>query len=109
MISDATTSTLAQTILSDYSTFIIPVTVTAGLKHLSGNGEATAGTSAGKTTATLIPPTTAATPTNSVGSATSAATSANPVSSSSTGGMPQITQNAVMVGAAALVGGAMLL
>ncbi|KAK4100280.1 hypothetical protein N658DRAFT_106065 [Parathielavia hyrcaniae] len=66
MISGASTSTTVDT-LSDYSSFFIPVTVTAGLERLS---------------ATTTP---------------------------STGGMPQITQNAVLAGAAALVGGAMLL
>lgn len=81
--------------MTGYTEYLLPITITAGLEKLSGAG----GAGATKTSAS-----TTAAPTKTQGGGASDA-----ASSSSTGGVPQITQNAVIMGAAALVGGVMLI
>ncbi|KAK4033757.1 hypothetical protein C8A01DRAFT_39765 [Parachaetomium inaequale] len=116
VISDGSTSTVVA-VFTDYSTFIVPVTVTAGAEKLSGATEANTNTAASATTGPAASnPTTLATtaaPTNSqqgsTGGAGQTAASSSSTTSTSTGGMPRVTQNAVIMGAAALVGGAMFL
>ncbi|KAH6855777.1 hypothetical protein B0I37DRAFT_411743 [Chaetomium sp. MPI-CAGE-AT-0009] len=113
LISDKETSTVVE-VITDYSSHIMPVTVTAGLEKLSaGAGAGASNTAAPSSSATDVPSTstpttmtTAAVPTNSEGSGEDAA---DPTSSLSTAGMSRVTQNAVIMGAAALVGGAILL
>ena len=93
-------------VLSDYSEFIMPVTITAGLERLSETVTAT-GTGAGTGTGTTPPKTTKLT-----GTVTPTGTAAGTGSSgSSTAGVAgsMITQNAVVAGVAAVVGGAMVI
>ena len=104
--------------LTGYSSFIVPVTITAGADKLSGSatttGAATGGTSTG-VAVTRSSNTSAGT--GSTGTDAPAPTDAPTgddttqptTTSASTGGVPQVTQNAVIMGAAALVGGAMML
>lgn len=66
-------TTSGSAVVTDISSYSLPVTVTAGLEKLSGNG------------------------------ASSSATA------TSTGGVPRKTRNAVLAGAAMMVGGAMLI
>ncbi|KAK4185087.1 hypothetical protein QBC35DRAFT_30493 [Podospora australis] len=84
--------------MSNYSQFAYPVTITAGLEKLAA---ATGGSVAPSTTGTG---TGAAAPTG-----TSGGEGAGSGTSSSTAGVPRITGNAVVMGAAALVGGAAML
>lgn len=63
-------TTSGTAVVTGISSYSLPVTVTAGLEKLSGNGSSTA---------------------------------------TSTGGVPRMTQNAVLAGAAMMVGGAMLM
>ncbi|KAK3294023.1 uncharacterized protein B0H64DRAFT_374862 [Chaetomium fimeti] len=111
LISDEGTSIIAE-VMSGYSTYIMPVTVTAGLEKLSAGAGATNTAAPSSSPATDAPSastmTTAAAPTNSEGSGDDGA-AADPTSTLSTGGMPRVTQNVVIMGAAALVGGAILL
>ncbi|KAK4157343.1 hypothetical protein C8A00DRAFT_29771 [Chaetomidium leptoderma] len=92
LILGTSTSTVAES-LTSYSSFMLPVTITAGLEKLSGV-TSSAPTGASTTSSTAPVPTDAA----------SSGTPPDPASSSSTGGMPRVTQNAAIVGAAALVG-----
>lgn len=72
-------------VVADLSSYSLPVTVTAGLEKLS-----------------------TATGTGANSAATTGASSAAS-SSTATGGVPRATQNAVLVGAAAIAGGALLI
>lgn len=109
VISDQEMSTVVE-VVSGYSSYIMPVTITAGLEKLSGaTNTAAPGSSATDVPSASTPTTmtTASVPTGATeGSGEGAA---DPTSSQSTGGMPRVTQNAVIMGAAALVGGAILL
>lgn len=95
---------------SELSSLYIPITITAGAEKLAA---ATAGPKAttdgpaptGSAATTLTTATSTGTGTGT-GSAGNAAQTQS--SSTSTGGVPQITQNAVLMGAAALVGAMML-
>ncbi len=106
--------------MSGYSSLILPVTITAGAEKLSDETTGTGGLTAPTATSTGVASTTLGT--SAVGSSsasssadessspeTTSSQTSSQTSSSSTGGMPQITQNAILVGAAALVGGAMML
>ncbi|ORY63065.1 uncharacterized protein BCR38DRAFT_485835 [Pseudomassariella vexata] len=121
LVDSPTSGLLAASGLQDY---YIPVTVTAGLSLLSG-GEGTA-TATATATSTVDSTITsmgsavfssgsadpAATGTGSDGNSTTPATtttSGGAGSSASTAGVPQMTWNAVFMGAAALVGGAIAL
>jgi hypothetical protein len=111
LISEGETSTVVE-VLTGYSSFLMPITVTAGLEKLSGGASNTAAPAGSATdipsASTPTTMTTAAVPTGTTTEG-SGEGGADPTSSLSTGGMPRITQNAVIMGAAALVGGAMLL
>ena len=96
----------------------MPITITAGLEKLSGGGTATSTSNSaapassatdGPSAPTLTTLSTAPAPTGTESTEGSGEGAADPTSSLSTGGMPRVTQNAVVMGAAALVGGAMLL
>ncbi|KAK4160758.1 hypothetical protein QBC43DRAFT_324900 [Cladorrhinum sp. PSN259] len=101
-----TTETLSA---SDLKDLYAPVTITAGAEKLaaatggagvtttSSSGPAPTGTGTGGTTLTKV---------SSTGSAGNASQTQS--SSTSTGGVPHITQNAVLMGAAALVGAMMI-
>jgi hypothetical protein len=116
MVSAKETSYVTDT-LTGYSSLILPVTITAGADKLAEGGAGT--TSADGTASATASPTGAATTlstatvtdtvTNSQATGTSSETTAPASSSTSTGGVPRITQNAVVLGAAALVGGAMFM
>jgi hypothetical protein len=93
-------------VLVGYSTYIVPVTVTAGAEKLSSGDDAAATTGPAATTPTTLATTPA--PTNSDGQSQTTAAQTQ-TTSTSTGGVPRVTQNAVIMGAAALVGGAMFL
>ncbi len=108
-----TTSTFSD-VLTAYKTFIVPVTITAGAEKLSaGAGSSSAGSASSTVNNPGAVPTTLSTTASGSGStggsSASTAASTAKASSSSTGGIPRVTQNAVIVGAAALVGGAMLM
>lgn len=79
------------------------VTVTAGMELLTGGGGSATGSASGTADTTKLSGTITSTTT---GAETAEATGA---SSSSTGGVPRITQNAVLAGVAAIVGGAAML
>lgn len=98
-MSGKSTSTLTAESLTDYSSMVVPVTITAGAEKLTAPAAAPTGTDSS----------TVATATGSESSSPDASSTADGTSSTSTGGMPRITQNAVLVGAAALVGGALML
>ncbi|AEO60660.1 hypothetical protein MYCTH_2129788 [Thermothelomyces thermophilus ATCC 42464] len=96
-------STVARDTLTDLTSFMLPITITAGLDKLAAStGAGTAPEAPARTT------TTGGTTETAGSTGTTGSTVAT--SSTQTGGVPpQITQNAVLVGAAALVGGAMLM
>ncbi|KAL2129513.1 hypothetical protein VTI74DRAFT_7663 [Chaetomium olivicolor] len=123
---EGTKTKVESEVITDYTSFILPVTVTAGIEKLSAGAAATTGgaaTTVDKPTATDGPTgvtntlSTSVVPTSSDGASASASTStstsasasASASTSTSTGGMPRITQNAVIMGAAAVAGGAMLI
>ena len=98
--------------MTDYLSFVTAVTLTAGIDKLpaataptSADATRTAPTNTGATTFTTAPTNTAAPTDNSGGSDEST----GETTSTSTGGVARITQNAVVLGAAALVGGAMMM
>ncbi|KAL2024511.1 hypothetical protein VTK56DRAFT_7554 [Thermocarpiscus australiensis] len=91
--------------LTGYTSLLLPVTLTAGLEKLSA---ATTGGASPTVTSTNPGSSSAVTGTSPSSSSSAAVTGTNPSSSSSTAGVPRITQNAVVMGAAALIGGAML-
>ncbi|KAK3307515.1 uncharacterized protein B0T15DRAFT_510781 [Chaetomium strumarium] len=109
MVSAKATSHVSD-VLTGYKSMIVPVAITAGADKLAGGAgttttvDSTATVTATGTDTTLSTATNTATVTNSQGTETTSATT-----SSSTGGVPRITQNAVVLGAAAFVGGAMLM
>ncbi|KAK4235282.1 hypothetical protein C8A03DRAFT_17953 [Achaetomium macrosporum] len=107
------TTTVTSDILTGYSTYILPVTITAGADKLAGGtGPTTADSTAAPTATAATTLSTSAVPTNSQGSSSSSASAgaaSSTSTSTSTGGVPRITQNAVVLGAAALVGGAMFM
>jgi len=81
------------TTISDYTDWIVPITVTAGLELLTGGGSGTA---------TGTAPTTKLTGTHSP---TTTEAGAAGSTSKSTAGVPRVTQHAVLAGVAAIVGG----
>ncbi|KAL2257382.1 hypothetical protein VTK26DRAFT_252 [Humicola hyalothermophila] len=83
-------------VLTGYQEFIVPVTITAGADQIGA-----------EPTTTTAPPT--ATETNTPAPTEEPSGDAEPTTETSTGGLPRVTQNAVIMGAAALVGGAMML
>lgn len=90
------TSSKLEEKFSDLSSYVVPVTITAGLEKLA----AVTGTAGSTGTGATAPNETgASTGSRSQGSSTS----------SSTAGVPRITGNAAVMGAAALVGGAAML
>ncbi|KAJ4294854.1 hypothetical protein N0V88_005091 [Collariella sp. IMI 366227] len=125
---EAGTTSLVTEVLTGYLASYMPVTVTAGIEKLAAATSAEPTTGAAPTTvdrpeATTLVTSSDAAPTSVTkseddaastgvtksedGAAESSAAAAS--SSTSTGGMPRITQNAAILGAAALVGGAMLI
>ncbi|KAK4143361.1 uncharacterized protein C8A04DRAFT_37554 [Dichotomopilus funicola] len=105
IISGKTTATQLEP-LTGYTEYIFPITITAGFDKLSaGAGAAPTNTPASTTASAPTTRPTGATNSQGGGGASDGASS----TSSSTGGMPRVTQNAVIMGAAALVGGAMLI
>ena len=108
-----TTSTFVE-VLTAYSTYLLPVTITAGAEKLSAGADSSSADSASSTVNNpgAVPTTLSTTASGSAatgGSSASTAASTAASSSTRTGGMPRVTQNAVIMGAAALVGGAMLI
>ncbi|KAL2176809.1 uncharacterized protein P884DRAFT_260296 [Thermothelomyces heterothallicus CBS 202.75] len=99
-------STVGRDTLTDLTSYMLPITITAGLDKLAAStGAGTAPAAPARTTTTGGTTETAETAGSTGTTGSTAATS-----STQTGGVPpQITQNAVLVGAAALVGGAMLM
>ncbi|KAH6634562.1 hypothetical protein B0J18DRAFT_24096 [Chaetomium sp. MPI-SDFR-AT-0129] len=105
IISGKTTATQIEP-LTGYTEYLFPITITAGFDKLSaGAGAAPTNTPASTTASAPTTRPTGATNSQGGGGASDGASS----TSSSTGGMPRVTQNAVIMGAAALVGGAMLI
>lgn len=99
-ISDGTRSIFAE-VNSGYTDYIVPLTVTAGVEKLSGVAGQTTEDGASSTGTATGPSNTLTTP--------AAPTEPASTTSTSTGGVPRVTQNAVVLGAAALVGGAMMI
>lgn len=115
VISQELTSTVTAT-LSDYSDLIMPVTITAGVEKLSAatgpsDSEAvtTGPSNTGVTTPAPTPTTSGAPADNSGDNSNGSDESTDQTTSTSTGGVARITQNAAVLGAAALVGGAMMM
>jgi len=123
-VSDGTTSTEIDTV-NELTSYLQTITVTAGA-GITGSGTITAPFRATSATAPTNTASSGAAETSgadsgaadnsssaggasSSGSGSGSGTSAAATSTTHTGGMPQITQNAVLVGAAALVGGALLM
>lgn len=95
---------------SDYKTLMYPVTITAGADKLSAAAGAT-GTNVGSNTGTQSAPSQTgsgeASKTSSAGEANK--TSSSATSKTGTNAGPMITQNAVLAGVAAVVGGVLAL
>ncbi|KAL2148482.1 hypothetical protein VTH82DRAFT_2036 [Thermothelomyces myriococcoides] len=102
-VTEGSSSTVTSEIITGLSSLLMPITVTAGLDKLAAS---TTGAGTSPTTAASTGTSTSTSTSTSSGAAESTAAT----SSTQSGGVPpQITQNAVLVGAAALVGGAMLI
>lgn len=84
--------------ITDYTDYSVPVTVTAGAELLNGGGSGGSGGSG-----------TAAKTTKLTGTVQPTGTDTTISPSSTTGGLPRITQNAVLAGVAAVIGGAAML
>ncbi|POR38817.1 Uncharacterized protein TPAR_00998 [Tolypocladium paradoxum] len=111
---DGTLQSETATVMTGYSSLMIPVTITAGVEKLSAAPGATAAginTNSAPTASTQAGTDTTSSPTFTLTPAgTSKGTSAasTPTKSSNAAG-PMVTQNAVLAGVAAVVGGAMML
>lgn len=93
-------------VMTGYSTVMIPVTITAGVDKLSAAPGATAtgtNTNAAPTASTGSSPTSTPTGTDKGTSAASTSTTSGNAAAA------MVTQNAVLAGVAAVVGGAMML
>ena len=99
-----------QSVLESYLKSVLPVTVTAGVDKLSAAPGATAtgsGANPSPSASAGSSPSASATGTNKGDSAASASTTASTKSGNAAAAM--VTQNAVLAGVAAVVGGAMML
>ncbi len=92
-----TTASSAVETITGLTSFLLPVTVTAGLEKLTGGSDAGSGHTVR--------------PTQTVGSAPFTVTKGTGPSntSKSTAGVPRVTQQAVLAGVAAVVGGVMMI
>ncbi|KAJ9138135.1 hypothetical protein NKR23_g8778 [Pleurostoma richardsiae] len=96
--------------VTDLSSYTIPVTITAGLDKLSSGSGASETTSSGTAASTGASGSgSSVRPTETVGSAAATGSLAAASSSQSTGGVPRATQNAMLAGVAAVVGGVMMI
>ncbi|KAF4463385.1 hypothetical protein FALBO_9797 [Fusarium albosuccineum] len=115
-ISGSEESQVTTTSAKGYLEFVVPVTVTAGFANLksasAGDDDASAGASAtdSESTGASKPKATGAAATDAVESTSAAGSdaAATPVSTDNAAG-PMVTQNAVLAGVAAVVGGAAML
>lgn len=111
-------STAAAEAITGYKSMIIPLTITAGADKLAGADVTSTSTTAPAATPSTVSTSARATTTDAQGSSgggggsgsgSGSATSVTSVTSShSTGGVPRVTHNAVVLGAVALLGGAMV-
>ncbi|KAJ6444421.1 Mitogen-activated protein kinase HOG1 [Purpureocillium lavendulum] len=108
-VSNSEMRTTTSEVLTGYKTYMIPVTVTAGVDKLSAapgasetGSQATPTATGANTLSTAASATSSGSKTGSNASATSSPTSTNAAG-------PMVTQNAVLAGVAAVVGGALMM